>query len=498
MRTPREPIRFLDREEMETIHRGALRILDEVGMRVEHEVALAALRRMGCRVAAAGGHVRFPRQLVQECVDRMRAAFAARGVPERMAVRYSHVRFRREPFVVRTDFTVSAGGYCRFLLGLDGVRRPATLEDTRAALRLAHQLDQVAYTGLPVAAQDVPLPVRQVRMAAELVKATDKLGGIEALTPFDVEYISRIGEVVRGSREALRRDPILVGYAEARSPLCIDHGMAAVMIEYVRRGFPQSLDTMPNAGATAPMNPAGVLALGVAETLGGVVLAQAIDEEAVVTVDLTPSVADMSTGLFKYAGAERGALLGARIQMLGEYYGCPGGVHGGKTDSCLPDVRCGVEKAVSMLLPVLCGAVGFGTIGHLENAVTFSPVQLVMDNEIARYVRRAVTGFAVTEEAVDVDLIRRVGIGGNYLCEPETAEGFREFLNLSPFFAVSPWGNSPLPDESRHWLRLAEERARELLERETAPLLTADQVRAVDAIVEEAEAALRRRGELPG
>jgi len=496
MRTPREPLRFLDREEMETIHRSALRILARVGMRIDHDQALAALRRLGCRVDAASRHVLFPEALVQQCVDRLRADFATRQSPERMAVRYSQVRFRREPFTVRPDFTVSTGGYCVFILGLDGVRRPATLADTRAALRLAHHLDQVAYTGLPVAAQDVPLPLRQIRMAAELVKATDKLGGIEALTPFDIEYIGRIGEVVRGSREALRRDPILVGYAEARSPLCIDHAMAEVLIEYVRQGFPQSLDTMPNAGATAPLNPAGTLALGVAETLGGMTLAQAIDERAVVTVDLTPSFADMTTGIFRYAGAERGALLGARIQMIGEYYGCPSGVHGGKTDSCWPDVRCGVEKGLSMLMPVLCGAVGFGTIGHLENAVTFSPLQLVLDNEIARYVRRTVTGFAITDADVDVDLIHRVGIGGNYLCEPETTEHFREVLDLSPFFAVGPWGARPTPDESRQWLRLAEERARELLARETPPVLTADQVRDIDAIVAHAGATLRRRGPL--
>jgi trimethylamine--corrinoid protein Co-methyltransferase len=494
MKALREPMRFLDRDEMETVHRNALRILAQVGMRIDHEGALAALRDFGCRVDAAARHVLFPEALVQQCVDRMRAAFSTRETPERMAVRYSHVRFRREPFTVHPDFSVSAGGYCVFILDRKGVRRPATLQDTREALRLAHQLDQITYTGLPVAAQDVPLPIRQVRMAAELVKATDKLGGIEALTPFDIEYIGRIGEVVRGSREALRRAPILIGYAEARSPLCLDRAMAEVMIEYVRQGFPQSLDTMPNAGATAPMNPAGTLALGVAETLGGVVLAQAIDENAVVTVDLTPSVADMVTGIFKYAGAERASLLGARIQMVSEFYGCPSGVHGGKTDSCLPDVRCGVEKGVSMLMPVLCGAVGFGTVGHLENAVTFSPLQLVLDNEVARYVRRAVTGFTVSDAAVDVEQIRRVGIGGNYLCEPETAGGFREVLNLSPFFAVHPWGSAPRADDSRHWQRLAQERVNELLAEETPPVLTEDQEKAVDAIVAEAEKALRKRG----
>ncbi len=494
MKTAREPLRFLAPEEMETLHRKALRLLARVGMRIDHDEALEALRAAGCQVDGDRRQVRFPEAVVQASVDHLRQDFATRQTPERMAVRYSHVRFRREPFQVHPDFSVSAGGYCMFIHDLHGSRRPATLQDTREALKLAHQLDQVTYTGLPVAAQDVPLPIRQVRMAAELVKHTDKLGGIEALTLFDIEFICRIGEVIRGSREELRRRPILIGYAEARTPLTIDHAMCAVMIEYVKRGLPQSLDTMPNAGATAPMHPAGALALGLAETLGGLVLAYAIDPQAVVTLDVTPSFSDMSTGIFKYAGAERGALLGARIQMISEYYGCPSGVHGGKTDSCVPDVRCGVEKATSMLLPVLCGAVGFGTVGHLENAVTFSPLQLVMDNEIARYVRRAVSGFEVTDETVNLDLIERVGSGGHYLHEEDTVAHFREFLNLSPFFTVEPWGSQARLDNSRGWLRQAEARVRELLAKETAPPLSPDQEREVDDIVREAEARLRQQG----
>ncbi|MCK4275830.1 MAG: trimethylamine methyltransferase family protein, partial [Phycisphaerae bacterium] len=272
--------------------------------------------------------------------------------------------------------------------------------------------------------------------------------------------------------------------------------MCDVFVEYVKRGLPQSLDTMPNAGATAPIHPAAALTLGIAETLAGLVLAYSIDPEARVTVDVTPSFGDMRSGIFRYAGAERLSLLGARIQMISEYYGCPSGVHGGKTDSCVPDVRCGVEKGLSMLVPILCGAVGFGTIGHLENAVTFSPVQLVIDNEIARYVRRAVRGFEVCDETINFDLIRRVGIGGNYLQEPDTASQFRDLLNLSPFFQALPWGSDPHVDEARRMEKRAAETARQLLGNEVPSPLSDDQIEQIDAIVAEADAKLREQGRL--
>ena len=486
MKTPLEPVRFLSAEEMETIHDSALTILADVGMRIDHEEALGYLAEAGCEVDRDARVVKFPRKVTQGWVDRMRSDFAQCVGPEGMAVRYSHVRFRAEEFRVHPDFTVSAGGYNAFIYDLDGVRRSPTLEDTRAALRLVAQLDQITYSGIPCAAADVPLPVRPVTMVAELVKHTDKLGGIEALTVDDVEYICRIGEVVRGSSAELKRRPILVGYSEVRTPLCLDHNMAEVYLAYLKRGLPQSLDTMPNCGATAPMHPAGGLALGVAETLAGLVLAKAVDADACVTIDVTPSFCDMQSGIFRYAGAERVSLLGARIQMISEYYGCPSGVHGGKTDSLRPDIRAGVEKGISMLAPVLCGAVGIGTVGHIENAVTFSPVQLVIDNEIARYVRRAVGGFEVTPETVNIDLIKRVGIGGNYLQEPETARQFRELLNLSPMFAVAPWLADPADIEARRMLTMAEEKARELMANEVESPLSDDQIKEIDKIVADA------------
>jgi trimethylamine--corrinoid protein Co-methyltransferase len=270
--------------------------------------------------------------------------------------------------------------------------------------------------------------------------------------------------------------------------------MCDVLIEYVKRGMPQSLDTMPNAGLTAPVNPAGLLAVGLAETIAGLVLCFAVDPEAVVTLDITPSFADPSTGIYRYAGAERTSLTAARIQLISEYYGCPSGVHGGKTDALAPDIRSGMEKGLTMMMPILSGAVGIGTVGHIENAVTFSPIQLIIDNEIARYVRRAIRGFEISEEAVNFDQIRRIGTEGNYLGDLETAEQFRDFLNLSPFFTVRPWGYSDHTHESGDWLEMARQRVDEILSTEREPVIGADQEREVDEIVHQAEMDLKQKG----
>ena len=68
-----------------------------------------------------------------------------------------------------------------------------------------------------------------------------------------------------GSKEALLKNPCLVGYGETRSPLALDKDSATVFMEYIKRGFPQSLDCMPAAGTTAPATTASTLMLGFAE-----------------------------------------------------------------------------------------------------------------------------------------------------------------------------------------------------------------------------------------
>jgi trimethylamine--corrinoid protein Co-methyltransferase len=333
----------------------------------------------------------------------------------------------------------------------------------------------------------VPASLRPVLMAAELVKGTSKIGGIEAWTPTDIEYLIRLGEVVRGSAEELRRRPVLVGYGEAKSPLVLDENMAEVFVQYVKRGIPQSLDTMPAGGTTAPATSAGALALGLAETLGALVLAYAIDADAVISLDVCPTLTAMDSMLYPYAGADRIPLVTAAMQMLADFYGRPGGCHGGKTDACQPGAQAGMEKALSIIFPVLAGATGVGTCGHIENAVTFSFEQLVIDDAIAGYIRRMLKGFEVNEETLAFDVIKEVGIGGNFLQHPHTAQSFRKEFYLPDIVERMPWAAWEA-QEVRGMEAKAREKAKRILAEHHPEPLDAAQVREVERIV---QAALR-------
>ncbi len=56
----------------------------------------------------------------------------------------------------------------------------------------------------------------------------------------------------------------------------------------------------------------------------------------------------------------------------------------------------------------------------LEAGMTFSFGQLVIDDEIAAMVKRIVKGVSLEDELMGVDLIKKVGIGNNFLTQRHT------------------------------------------------------------------------------
>jgi len=479
-------LKMLSRAEMEALHNGALRVLEETGMWIDAEDARGYYRQAGCHVNDATKIVRFPRAVVEAAVAKMHARYDDRSEGDVWArVRYSRIFFTNKPHRLHRDFTANAGGFPPFILDLEGRRRNATMKDVIESIRLADALENIDMMGLPVSAQEIPYDERPIRMTAELLKRTRKIGGVEAWNRRDVQAIARMGDVVTGSRAASVRNPLVMGYAETRSPLCLDANMSDIFIEYAKMGFPQSMDTMPCAGTTAPAFSAAAIVVGLAETLSCLVLGFAVNPSVRMSVDINPSLADMKTMVFPYASPDRMALMAGWTQMLHEFYRCPSGIHAGKTDACVPNAQAGFEKALSTLVPVLFGAVGIGTLGQVDVAgITYSPVQLVIDNEIVGYIRRILRGFEVDETTLALDVIKEVGPGGNFLSHPHTAANFRKEFYLSDVVERIPWNAWELQDLRGIEARASDKARKIMAEHDPHPLAKAQEDE-IDEIVKE-------------
>lgn len=63
--------------------------------------------------------------------------------------------------------------------------------------------------------------------------------------------------------------------------------------------------------------------------------------------------------------------------------------------------------------------------GMLEAGMTFSFGQLVIDDEIAAMVKRVVRGVSLEDDLMGVDLIKKVGIGNNFLTQRHTLNNIK-------------------------------------------------------------------------
>ncbi len=72
------------------------------------------------------------------------------------------------------------------------------------------------------------------------------------------------------------------------------------------------------------------------------------------------------------------------------------------------------------MLPALAGANLIYGMGMLEMGQVLSFSQMVMDNEFAAMIKRSIRGIDVSDELMAVDLIKKVGIAGNFLGQKHT------------------------------------------------------------------------------
>jgi trimethylamine---corrinoid protein Co-methyltransferase len=126
------------------------------------------------------------------------------------------------------------------------------------------------------------------------------------------------------------------------------------------------------------------------------------------------------------AGSPEAAMFAIAATQLAAHVGLPASVVGMTTGSHEPDWQACTQNALAALSSMAAGAdltLGAGTLG---GGSVFSAQQLVMDSEVSSWNARIVAGVMVDEETVALDVIRQVGIGGNFLAQRHTRNHMRD------------------------------------------------------------------------
>jgi trimethylamine--corrinoid protein Co-methyltransferase len=467
--------RMLTDAQLDQIHLASLEILRRTGVRVYQAEALAMLREAGCPVSDEN-LVRFPAAVVEN---------ALLYAPSRVVLcdRSGQPRLYLEGH--RTYF--GTGSDLPNTRDLEtGQRRLSLLSDVKNTARLADSLPNLDFIMSMALPSDVPSETSDRRSFLSMLENTLKPLVFTAWDEAGLADIIAMAQLVAGGAEELSLKPFLLAYLEPSSPLRHSEVVLRKMLMMADHGLPFVYAPGPIDGASAPMTPAGALAMANAEVLSGLVITQLRRQGTPFVWGSGSGPLDMRTMVATYSAPEFMLHCMAMAELAHNYYHLPVWGFSGCSDSKLPDMQAGIESALWILWTAISGANLVHDIGYIESGLTCSYEMIVICNEIIGFVRRLMRGIELSPETLALDVIDEVGPGGNYLGTSHTVRHFREAWSPRLFDRRThqAWVDAGEPS----LLKTAQEIARQAIATSPASPLPAETLAALREIIVEADA----------
>ena len=468
---------LLTEDQVRTIHDASMDVIEEVGVEFRCDDALAMWKAAGARVD--GATVRIDREHLMALVGTAPSSYTmvARDPAHSVTVGDG-----------KTIFTPSYGA--PYVLGLDGVRRPGSLEDFRNFTRLNHLSPALHMSGGVVCEpMDVPVPKRHLYMTESLLKYSSKpfMGAVTSMER--AEDSLYMAGIVFG-QEFVRETTVMTCLANANTPLVWDKTMLDSVRVFAGANQATLFSPFVLGGASTPASTVGAVIQVNIEALTGVAFSQLVRTGVPALYGQWLSTVSMRTGA-PQAGTPEICHMNLLTAQMARHYRLPSRCSGSCTSSKMVDAQAGYEAARNMYGVLMAGTnFVLSTTGYLESAMCQSYAKWVLDSEQLEMMYRL--GGGVSFDGLDevLDTMREVPPGGHHLGTNHT------LANFQTAFSMPEMMNS---DNYEQWLadgaRSAEDRAtarcREMLDEYEEPALDDDVRDELDEYV------ARRDAELP-
>jgi trimethylamine--corrinoid protein Co-methyltransferase len=465
--------KILSSDEIREVDKGTSEILWNVGVSIASEKACQLLESAGARVDHKAGVARIPEDLVRKSVSSAR---------ERVVELFDRDGASSIRLEGKRTYNISGFDATYTLDSETGERRPSTKHDVEEFARLADALPNIHVVGTQAIPQDVPARSAELHAVEAILSNTSKHCHFSLS---DAGIARAVFEMIRHAcgRRDLSSKPPITSMASPTSPLRWEKNAIETLIETVTAGVPLHIISQPIAGITAPITLAGVLLLQNVETLAGLVVAQLLRPGTPVIYGFVPTVLDMREANAAIASPE-GAIMRIASAQIAKHYGLPCLSAGPDTDAHVHDEQTAWEKAITGLSIYIGGADLMLNPGMFSSGLIVSYEQLVIDNEILGYIDRVVRGMRVTSDTLVLDLVRKVGHGGQFLKEAHTLKEFKNeywIPDISSRAAFGRWTHKGGQDI----VKSARQRARKLLSEHHPPELSPATKEALGKIVKD-------------
>lgn len=410
----RPRLSMLERADCLRIHQASLKILHLTGVEVFSQAGLELLQVAGA--AIEGRRVRIPPSLVEWALASAPGSFNLyrRGSQE--------IAFQLDGNQVVFG---PGSDTLNYLDPRTGERRPFMLADIADCIRVCDALPEISFVMSVGVPQDAP-PERYYRYQfATMLRNTTKPIVVVCNDLADMQAIASMAATVAGGWEQLKQFPTLLLYSEPSTPL--QHSVEAVekTLFCAEKSIPVTHSPAPMMGGTAPITLAGAVALGNAEMLSGLVMHQLKNPGAPFLYGHGVHHIDMREMISVY-GAPEFQLARVMAAEMGHFYGLPVWGYSAHSDSKVIDGQAAVDAQFSILVALLARTNLNHDVGYLDAGLTNSPEMMVLANEIISQTRVFTQGVRIDPEYLALEVIDRVGPGGEYMTDQHTLAHWRE------------------------------------------------------------------------
>jgi trimethylamine--corrinoid protein Co-methyltransferase len=466
--------RVLSDDQCRELYAAALECLERVGIQVHNAAARDLLAIRGARV---DGHiVRIPAELAKKAVASTPHEFTVwgrDGVHE-MCVALDRVHF-------------GPGPTCTYFIDpFTGERRKARRGDAGMVAKVCDALPNIDYImGLSLFDDVTPALAPVYEFAEELANSSKPIVAW-ANTPETFRDIYAMAVAVAGGEENLRENPNFAYFTTYESPLKLADGPLANLMQAAERGIPVVCLGGPTVGLESPFTGASALVLHLASALAALTVVQAHVPGAATAIGGLPSMMDLRTARPSY-GSPEASLHTAACADLARFLGLPFMGTAGASEAKRVDAQAGAEAALQVMLSALSGASLVHDVGFLDCADIGSLSYLVLVDEIIGMAARVMRGIQVSPETIMLDLIEKVGPGGTFINQAESASLCRREAWVPSVLDRNPYNSwmgkgSPITEE------LVAEKVNKILENHQPASLPEGAETRIQAILNKAEA----------
>lgn len=421
----------LSRQDLDALHAAVLRLLSEVGLACEHKRSLDTLKALP-GVSLKNGRVLLSPETTEKYIEQARNENPGEPIAD--------------------DVTVTGPWNC---LNIEdhktGEIRPSNAGDVASMTKLVFASGGGAIP--PVYPHNLPSSMQVLFLEKAVITLTN--GDGSHMEPNDEHTIDGIAAMYQAAGRKYRLEvqfPI--------SPLRTNtSGLETLWRLREREDINLAAATapIPQAGLTAPLNPAAGLVQAAAEAIGSFAIARMLFGDC---VECHPQfrldLCDMRYMTTVYSSPEHILHQLLLKDVYAFYYGRSKPGHFLQSNAKRLDAQAVLERTSYMLTLALAGYRRFCLgAGQLSMDEVFSPRLYVIDREIARFVTHIIRGAPFDDEADPVEVIR-AGLGeGGFMTHPGTLAGMKDAFEspLFPRMGLDQWRASGSPDP----LKLASE-----------------------------------------